>query len=404
MAPLVIVSLAWLAAGPRPCLPDGASLSRAEALLRGEVSSDRTPAVQYRHFTVDSVLVSFDHGLADVARGARAGATTTFHGFSVTKTVTALAVLQLVDRGHIDLDAPAADYLPDIPYGPEITVRQLLAHSAGLPNPMPVRWTHLVSEAGSFDADGFFDALLARHSRVKSPPNRRYAYSNLGYVLLGRIIEGVTGVGYQEYVTTNILDVIGLLPAELGFVLDPARHATGYHRRRSISRLLLPFLMDTRTYLKPAQNGWQPFEAFYVNGAAYGGLVGTADGFARYLQALLDPASGLISDESRRMLFTDNVLSGGDRSGMALSWHLGELAGVRYAAHAGGGGGYYAEIRVYPELQRGSVLLFNRSGFSDARFLDRVDGHVLARPDRTARPRPGPPGPDQEPDHQEPAS
>jgi D-alanyl-D-alanine carboxypeptidase len=94
---------------------------------------------------------------------------------------------------------------------------------------------------------------------------------------------------------------------------------------------------------------------------------------------LTDPASGLISDESRRLLFTDNVLSGGDRSGMALSWHLGHLDGHHYAAHAGGGGGFYAEIRVYPELGRGSVLLFNRSGFSDARFLDRVDRHMLGR-------------------------
>jgi D-alanyl-D-alanine carboxypeptidase len=379
MAPLVIVSLAWLAsAGPRPCSPDAASVSRVEALLRDEVSSRRTPAVQYRHFTVDSVLVACDHGLADVARGARAGAATTFHGFSVTKTVTALAVLQLVDRGLVDLDAPVAGYLQDSPYGPEITVRHLLAHSAGLPNPMPVRWTHLVSAADAFDADRFFDALLVRHSRAKSPPNRRYAYSNLGYVLLGRIIERVNGVGYEEYVRMNILEPMGLSPAELGFVLDPARHATGYHRRRSFSRLLLPLLMDTRTYLKPAQSGWQPFEPFYVNGAAYGGLVGTADGFTRYLQSLLDPATGLISDESRRLLFTGHVLSDGERSGMALSWHLGDLDGHRYATHAGGGGGFYAEIRIYPDLQRGSVLLFNRSGFSDARFLDRVDRHVLA--------------------------
>lgn len=380
MVPVVLVSLAWLAsAGPRPCPAGDASPSRVAALLRDEVSSRRTPAVQYRHFTVDSVLVAYDHGLADVARGAPADATITFHGFSVTKTVTALAILQLADRGLMELDAPAASYLPDIPYGSEITIRHLLAHSAGLPNPMPVRWTHLVSAGDAFDADGFFDAVLVRHSRVKSPPNRRYAYSNLGYVLLGRIIERVTGLGYQEYVTTNILEPSGLSPAELGFTLDPARHATGYHRRRSFSRLLLPLLMDTRTYLKPTQSGWQPFEPFYVNGAAYGGLVGTADGFTRYLQALLDPASGLITDASRRVLFTDNVLSGGERSGMALSWHLGDLDGHRYAAHAGGGGGFYAEIRVYPELQRGSVLLFNRSGFSDARFLDRVDRHMLAR-------------------------
>jgi D-alanyl-D-alanine carboxypeptidase len=351
---------------------------RVESLLRAEVSSRRTPAVQYRHFTVDADLVSLDHGLADVGRGAPAGPATTFHGFSVTKTVTALALVQLAEGGLVDLDAPADRYLEDMPYGPAITVRHLLAHSAGLPNPIPVRWTHLVAEARGFDADAFFDGIFARHARVRSPPNRRYAYSNLGYVLLGRIVERVAGVGYREYVTSAILKPVGLSPEALGFTLDPALHATGYHRRRSFSRVLLSLLMDTKTYLGPAQDGWQPFEPFYVNGAAYGGLIGTADGFARYLRALLDPASGLLTEESRRLLFTEHLLSDGGGAGMALSWHLGRLNGHPYAAHAGGGGGFYAEIRVYPELGRGSVLLFNRSGFSDVRFLDRLDGHVLA--------------------------
>jgi D-alanyl-D-alanine carboxypeptidase len=361
---------------PRP-LAD-ASVSRVESLLRAEVSSRRTPAVQYRHFTIDSVLLSFDHGLADVGRGAPAGSATTFHGFSVTKTITALAVVQLAERGLIDLDAPAGRYLQDMPYGPAITVRQLLAHSAGLPNPIPVRWTHLVAADQAFDDDAFFDQLFTRHTRVKSPPNRRYAYSNLGYVLLGRIVERVARMSYKQYVASAILEPVGLSPDELGFALDPARHATGYHRRRGFSRVLLSLLMDTKTYLGPTQDGWQPFEPFYVNGAAYGGLIGTADGFARYLRALLDPASGLLTDASRRLLFTENLLCGGRRSGMALSWHLGQLGGHHYAAHAGGGGGFYAEIRVYPELRRGSVLLFNRSGFSDVRFLDRLDCHMLA--------------------------
>lgn len=85
--------------------------------------------------------------------------------------------------------------------------------------------------------------------------------------------------------------------------------------------------MDTRTYLGPAHSGWEPFEPFYVNGAAYGGLLGTAVGFVRYLQGLLDPGSALLSDGSRRMLFADHVLSGGRPFGMGLSWHLGNLSG-----------------------------------------------------------------------------
>jgi len=384
MDPTILMSMTLLAlvggaghAGALHARALHAPPAQAMQLLRREVASRRTPAVQYRHFTADAVLAGYDYGLADVARRTPAGATTTFHGFSVTKTVTAVAILQLVERGLVELDAPAAMYLANMPYGRDITVRQLLAHSAGLPNPLPLRWTHPVATAAEFDDGGFFDDVLARYAVVKSPPNRKYSYSNLGYILLGRIIEQTTGLGYEAYVRANILEPIGLSTAELGFTLDRARHATGYHRRRSLSRLLLPLLMDTRTYMGPSQDGWDPFVPFYVNGAAFGGLVGTADGFTRYLQALLDPDGGLLSAESKKILFSANILDGGRPSGVSLSWHLGEVAGHHYAAHAGGGGGFYAEIRVYPELGRGSVLLFNRSGFSDARFLDRVDRALL---------------------------
>jgi D-alanyl-D-alanine carboxypeptidase len=97
------------------------------------------------------------------------------------------------------------------------------------------------------------------------------------------------------------------------------------------------------------------------------------------VQALLEPESRILSDESRQILFSENILHGGKPSGMAASWFRGELNGHTYFAHAGGGGGYYAEVRIYPELQRGSVILFNRSGMSDERFLDQVDHYFIHR-------------------------
>ena len=58
---------------------------------------------------------------------------------------------------------------------------------------------------------------------------------------------------------------------------------------------------------------------------------------------------------------------------MCLSWFTGELNGNKYFTHAGGGGGYYCEIRIYPDQGLGSVVFFNRTGFSDERYLDKVD-------------------------------
>ena len=77
------------------------------------------------------------------------------------------------------------------------------------------------------------------------------------------------------------------------------------------------------------------------------------------------------------MLFTENYNTGNKATGMCLSWFSGELNGNRYFSHAGGGGGYYCEIRLYPDPGIGSVLFFNRTGMRDERFLDKVDKHYF---------------------------
>lgn len=351
-------------------------------LLQAELAEGRTPSVQYRHFDANQVLVTYGAGVADVRTGEPVTPRTTYHGFSITKTVTAVAILRLAELGLLGLDDPVVRWLPDAGYPGDITVRHLLTHSAGLANPLPLRWIHLATEHEAFDGDAFFAPVLTRHARAKHPPNQRFAYSNLGYVLLGRIVEEVTGERFEDHVATQILTPLGVTAGELGFTMDLARHAAGHQRSRSVGSMALRVLLDTEKYLEPAPGRWQVFRPLYVNGAAYGGIMGSADGFVRFAQALMDPGRGLLSEESLQVLFTENVLADGRASGMSMAWFTGELDGHRYRAHAGGGGGYYAELRIYPDLGRGSVLLFNRTGMRDMRWLDRVDAHLpgLAAP------------------------
>ena len=77
------------------------------------------------------------------------------------------------------------------------------------------------------------------------------------------------------------------------------------------------------------------------------------------------------------MLFKENHTSNNKATGMCLSWFSGQLNGETYFAHAGGGGGYYCEIRIYPDTGIGSVIMFNRTGMSDERFLDKTDKYFI---------------------------
>lgn len=349
----------------------------AEKMLSREIKEYRSPSVQYAFFERDRIIKRYVLGYADLNGKKEVDSNTTYNAYSVTKTFTALAVLQLAQQRKLDIDHSAKNYLTYIPYSSEITIRHLLSHSSGIPNPIPLNWVHLPGRK-NFDRDKFFRDIIKRNNRTNSKPNEKFAYSNLGYVLLGQIIEKVSGLSYESYIRQNILNTLGRHDNELDFEIhDYGRHATGYHKRLSISNLILGYFIDKSELMDKPVSKWKPFKPFYVNGASYGGLIGTTDSFIDYIQMLLMPGSLLITDEYKKILFTENYTINNKPTGMSLSWFKGKLNGHTYFAHAGGGGGYYCEIRIYPDSGFGSVIFFNRTGMSDQRFLDRIDGYYL---------------------------
>ena len=349
-----------------------------DKILINEIRKNKTPSVQYTLFNVDRIIHEFSDGFADIKNRKRVNDYTTYNVFSVTKTFTALAILQLAEKEKFNIDDPIKKYLPDFPYPSDIKIWQLMTHSAGISNPNPLNWIHLDSEHKNFNRNHFFDGILQKYSRPISQPNEKFKYSNLGYVLLGNLIEKVSGQKYEDYIKEWIIKPLELYPTELDFVIyNKNEHAKGYQKKMSLLNLLFGFFIKKSVFMEAREGSWIPFKNYYTNHPAYGGLIGRPNAFILYIQELLKPNSNLISDKSKKMLFTENRTNNGKASGMALSWFSGKLNSFRYFTHAGGGGGYYSEIRIYPELKMGSVLVLNRTGVSDQRFLDRLDQHYI---------------------------
>ncbi len=353
-------------------------MNELDVILKKQIENHKTPSVQYAFFNKDSIIYTFKDGFADIQNQKKITDKTTYNVYSITKTFTALAVLQLAEQGKIDIEQSVKKYLPDFPYSSQITIRQLLSHSAGIPNPIPLNWVHLAESHQSFDRNLFFQPVFADNAKTKSKPNQKYAYSNLGYVLLGQLIEKVSGSTYEAYIAANILKPLGIKESEMGFtVYNPDRHAKGYHKKYSLSNLVLTFMIDKSKLISGTEGKWNAFNTLYVNGVSYGGLIGNANAFIKYIQELLKPNCALISDEYKKQLFTENITAQGKPTGMCLSWFKGELCGNQYFCHAGGGGAYYCEIRIYPEKGVGSLIMFNRTGMSDERFLDKLDAYFM---------------------------
>jgi CubicO group peptidase (beta-lactamase class C family) len=144
----------------------------------------------------------FEHagGWSDLRGRVLVDTATTMMAYSMSKTITAAAVLQLVEAGRVGLDDPAERYLDFFPYGSKVTVRQLICHTAGIPNPIPLRWVHPVARHGSFDESAALAAVLRDHPRLLFEPGSKYAYSNIGYWLLGKIVERASGQTFPSLV------------------------------------------------------------------------------------------------------------------------------------------------------------------------------------------------------------
>ncbi len=139
---------------------------------------------------------------------------------------------------------------------------------------------------------------------------------------------------------------------------------------------VLGFFIDRDRFLDTHSGRWLQFRNFYANGAAYGGLIGNARGFARYLQALLAP-NGYLTPATRALLFAPAHTREGAALPRSPGWAIGTLQGETYYAHSGGAAGYYCEIRLYPRINRASVVTLDRTAIRSQHPLDRIDAGFL---------------------------
>lgn len=118
---------------------------------------------------------------------------------------------------------------------------------------------------------------------------------------------------------------------------------------------------------------WLEIGSHYLNGPAFGGLVGTAKGFGKFLQDQLRPRSALFSELMRSLFYAPQQTTGGTPVAMTLGWHIGDLDGTRFFYKEGGGGGFHSMMRVYPGDGIGTVVMTNATGFDVRRLLDAID-------------------------------
>lgn len=239
-------------------------------------------------------------GMADREAGRANTVDTEFELASVAKVFTATAVLQLVERGRIELDAPLRTYFPDFPY-PDITIRQLLSHSSGLSD-QDIGDYQAAFEARTGRAMTMADvptAVALADKPLKLRPGERWWYCNLGYVLLARLVEERSGQQFQSWLQDHILAPTGMRQT--------------YLRTALINREGTPLVARNYDYARRYSPEREAIEGErgYYNGVTFGdaNIVSTATDLLRFDEALR--AGLLLRPETLEAAYTPARLADG---------------------------------------------------------------------------------------------
>lgn len=358
-------------------LSDVSRVTTVKDYLDKQTGEGNIPGIQYIVMDSDGIIFEYAGGWADIKNQKPMKTSTTMMAYSMTKTITSAAILQLIEKGEMALDDSVSMHLRNNPYGKTITIRHLLSQTSGIPNPIPLRWVHQAEQHEKFDEDAALAKILKEYPVLSFESGKKYAYSNISYWLLGEIIEKISGWSYQAYIREHIMAPLQLSEKEMNFIIpDPAYHAKGYLAKYSLMNLLKGFLID-KELTGDYEGKWLHIKDHYLNGAAFGGLIGSAGSFGKYLQDQLKEESVLFNKDTRNLFYTQQKNNEGELVEMTLGWHIGYLEGTKYFFKEGGGGGYHCEMRIYQKKRIASIIMINETSASCKKYLNALDKAFL---------------------------
>jgi len=287
-------------------------VAQIRKLVRAEMAKRRIPAISVAVGDDYRLVWSEGFGVADLENSVKARADTVYRLGSISKPIAAVSVMQLAERGLIDLDASIRKYVPVFPEKPwTVTARHLLSHTSGIRHYATVAEVNSTRHySNSSDPIAIFaaDPLLFE-------PGTKFSYTTYGYCLLGAAIERVAGVPIGEYLKKNVFGPAGMERAGVDDLYAIVPHRARGYQITSSGTLANCDLADTS------------------NKIAGGGMLATAGDLVRFTIAF--ERGRLVKTATVDRMLTPAVLAGGAFSPYGLGWYVAERDGGQWYWHSG---------------------------------------------------------------------
>jgi len=309
--------------------------AKLEQLLAAAQREKRAPSVAAAVLRDGAVIWESAVGVADVEGGVEATPDTQYRVGSITKTFTAVAIMQLRDAGKLDLEDALDKHVEGAPHAP--TIRRLLSHASGLQREtQDDSWLTLHFAP----ADELLETLA--EAEMVLPSGARFHYSNLAFALLGIVVERVSGAAYVDYVRQRLFEPLGL--TRVGFEPEPPA-ARGY--------LGQPY----------ADGVWDTIDVETGAWASAGQLWGTVGDLCRWGAFLAEPDEAVLAKKTAEEMRTVQVIAEHDRwlGGYGLGLGLRRDGDRILVGHTGSMPGFIAVLYVSPKEKVGAAVLTNES-------------------------------------------
>jgi serine beta-lactamase-like protein LACTB len=335
---LIVVTYVQVTAQSRSTV-SAHEIAKIETLIRAAMSEAKAPALSVAVVTDNKLQYKNGFGMADVENSIPAKGSTVYRLGSLSKVITATAVMRLAEQGKLDLDAPIQKYCPAYPVKEwRLTARQLLAHLGGVRDYNNQKFLEEYFSTRHYDS--ITQSLdIFKNDPLVQEPGTKYSYSTYGYNVLGCAIEGASSKSYADYIQENILNPAGMIQTSIDDVYQViSNRARGYGKTRE-GVLRNTGLADTSNKI-PA-----------------GGLISSVEDMANFYLAL--DSGRLVSKNTMDQMWTLQKTNTGQPIPYGLGWRIGDHKGTKEIYHGGAAAGFSTFLYCLPEKKVAIVLMAN---------------------------------------------
>jgi len=312
---------------------------KVDSIIAKKMNVYNIPGLSIGIVKSDSIVYSKGYGIKNINTKEVVTANSNFHTASISKLITAQAIMILVQENKISLENKLTEIIPELKYKDErvknITIKSLLNHTSGLTDVSSYNWKNNNQTDNSLE-----DYILGLNLKLLSEPHTEYNYSNLGYNILGYVIEKLSKINFDEFVKENILIPSQMLNSDFRYFKIADSIKTSPHSKRIISKKIY----ERKIY--PYTREQAPSST----------LNSSANDLSKWMISFLKSSSSLSSENSFERMFEPSF---NQYPYIGLGFQLSNLNKEKIIGHYGGDKGYRSYLIMVPEKRIGFVLLGN---------------------------------------------